>query len=196
MFALKTYTMLGFAGLYFELSHPGAIFPGVIGGIALVLAFFALQTLPVNYAGILLIVLAIIFFIMEMKITSYGLLSVAGIISLLLGSLMMFKDTGPELKLSWQVLLPTLILISGFFVFVAGLVFRAQMSKPKTGLKGLVGEIGVVKKALAPEGKVFVHGELWNARSDKTVAEDAKVRVVNVVNLMLEVEPADKSSNI
>ena len=188
--------MLGFAGLYFELSHPGAIFPGVIGGISLVLAFFAFQTLPVNYAGILLIVLAIIFFIMEMKITSYGLLSVAGIISLLLGSLMMFKDTGPELKLSWQVLLPTLILISGFFVFVAGLVFRAQMSKPKTGLKGLVGEIGVVKKALAPEGKVFVHGELWNARSDKTLEEDTKVRVVNVVNLMLEVEPADESPNI
>jgi len=188
--------MLGFAGLYFELSHPGAIFPGVIGGIALVLAFFALQTLPVNYAGILLIVLAIIFFIMEMKITSYGLLSVAGIISLLLGSLMMFKDTGPALKLSWRVILPTLILISGFFVLVAGLVFRAQIAKPRTGSKGLVGEIGIVKKALAPEGKVFVHGELWNARSDKTVDEDTKVRVVNVVNLMLEVEPADESSNI
>jgi membrane-bound serine protease (ClpP class) len=187
--------MLGFAGLYFELSHPGAIFPGVIGGIALVLAFFALQTLPVNYAGILLIVLAIIFFIMEMKITSYGLLSVAGIVSLLLGSLMMFKDTGPDLKLSWRVILPTLILISAFFVFVAGLVFRAQMSKPRTGSKGLVGEIGVVKKALAPEGKVFVHGELWNARSDKTVEADTKIRVVNVVNLMLEVEPADESPN-
>ena len=95
--------MIGLAGLYFELSHPGAIFPGVIGGIALVLAFFALQTLPVNYAGILLIVLAIIFFIMEMKITSYGLLSVAGIISLLLGSLMMFKGIGPDLGLSWRV---------------------------------------------------------------------------------------------
>ncbi|MDH3886192.1 MAG: nodulation protein NfeD [Desulfobacterales bacterium] len=188
--------MLGFAGLYFELSHPGAIFPGVIGGISLVLAFFALQTLPVNYAGILLIVLAIIFFIMEMKITSYGLLSVAGIISLLLGSLMLFKDTGPDLKLSWRVILPTLILISGFFVLVAGLVFRAQISKPRTGSKGLVGEIGIVKKTLAPEGKVFVHGELWNARSDKTVAEDAKVRVVNVVDLMLEVEPADESPNL
>ena len=188
--------MIGLAGLYFELSHPGAIFPGVIGGIALVLAFFAMQTLPVNYAGILLIVLAIIFFIMEMKITSYGLLSVAGIISIFLGSLMMFKGTGPDLKLSWRVLLPTLILVSGFFVFVAGLVFRAQISKPRTGSKGLVGEIGIVKKALAPEGKVFVHGELWNARSDKTVEENTKVRVVNVVNLMLEVEPADESLNV
>jgi membrane-bound serine protease (ClpP class) len=187
--------MIGLAGLYFELSHPGAIFPGVIGGISLVLAFFALQTLPVNYAGLLLIVLAIIFFIMEMKITSYGLLSVAGIISLLLGSLMMFKGTGPDLKLSWRVLLPTLILVSGFFVFVAGLVFRAQISKPKTGSKGLVGEIGVVKKALTPEGKVFVHGELWNAKAEKEIAEDIKVRVVNVVNLTLEVEPVDNRSS-
>jgi membrane-bound serine protease (ClpP class) len=186
--------MIGFAGLYFELSHPGAIFPGVIGGIALVLAFFALQTLPVNYAGILLIVLAIIFFIMEMKITSYGLLSVAGIISLFLGSLMMFKGSGPDLKLSLKVLLPTVILISGFFVFVAGLVFRAQMSKPRTGTKGLVGEIGIVKKALAPEGKVFVHGELWNARSEQTIEEGKKVRVINVMNLMLEVEPLEEHS--
>jgi len=186
--------MIGFAGLYFELSHPGAIFPGVIGGIALVLAFFALQTLPVNYAGILLIILAIIFFIMEMKISSYGLLSVAGIVSLLLGSLMMFKDSGPDMKLSLKVLLPTLILISGFFVFVAGLVFRAQMAKPRTGTKGLVGEIGIVKKALTPEGKVFVHGELWYARAEKAIDEDAKVRVVNVVNLMLEVEPLEEHS--
>ncbi len=188
--------MLGLAGLYFELSHPGAIFPGVIGGISLVLAFFALQTLPVNYAGILLIVLAIIFFIMEMKIPSYGLLSVAGIISLLLGSLMMFKGSGPDIKLSWKVLLPTLILISGFFVLVAGLVFRAQMSKPRTGTRGLVGEIGIVKSALAPEGKVFIHGELWNAKAQAEIDENTKVRVVNVVNLMLEVEPVDEPAGV
>jgi membrane-bound serine protease (ClpP class) len=186
--------MIGLAGLYFELSHPGAIFPGVIGGIALVLAFFALQTLPVNYAGILLIILAIIFFIMEMKVTSYGLLSVAGFISLLLGSLMLFKGTGPDTQLSLTVLLPTIILISGFFAFVAGLVFRAQMSKPRTGTKGLVGEIGIVKKALTPEGKVFVHGELWKARAQKEIGENVKVRVVNVENLLLEVEPQDENA--
>ncbi len=188
--------MIGLAGLYFELSHPGAIFPGVIGGISLVLAFFALQTLPVNYAGILLIVLAIIFFIMEMKIPSYGLLSVAGVLSLLLGSLLMFKDTDPDMGLSLKVLLPTIILISGFFVFVAGLVFRAQMSKPRTGTKGLVGEIGIVKQALTPEGKVFVHGELWNARAQEEIDENAKVRVINVVNLMLEVELADDTAGV
>jgi len=186
--------MIGLAGLYFEFSHPGAIFPGVIGGISLILAFFALQTLPVNYAGVLLIVLAIIFFIMEMKIASYGLLSVAGIVSLLLGSLMLFEGSTPGMKLSLQVLLPTIILISGFFVGVAGLVFRAQISKPSTGSGGLLGEIGIVRKALTPEGKVFVHGELWNARARQALDENTKVRVVKVVNLTLEVEPADEAS--
>jgi membrane-bound serine protease (ClpP class) len=186
--------MIGLAGLYFELSHPGAIFPGVIGGIALILAFFAMQTLPVNYAGILLIVLAIIFFIMEMKITSYGLLSVAGIVSLLLGSIMLFEGGTPDTKLSLRVLLTTVILISGFFVAVASLVFRAQISKPSTGSKGLVGEIGIVKKTLAPEGKVFVHGELWKARAKEPLDENVKVRVVKVVNLVLEVESVDEGA--
>jgi len=186
--------MIGLAGLYFELSHPGAIFPGVIGGISLILAFFALQTLPVNYAGILLIVLAIIFFIMEMKITSYGLLSIAGIFSLLLGSLMLFEGDTPDTKLSLQVLLPTVIVISVFFAAVAGLVFRAQMSKPVTGSGGMVGEIGIVQKALTPEGKVFVHGELWNARAKEPLDEHVKVRVVKVVNLILEVESVDESA--
>ena len=186
--------MIGLAGLYFEFSHPGSIFPGVIGAIALILAFFAMQTLPVNYAGILLIVLAIIFFIMEMKITSYGLLSVAGVVSLLLGSLMLFKGSAPEMKLSLQVVLPTIILISGFFVAVASLVFRAQISKPTTGSAGLVGKIGVVKKALTPEGKVFVHGELWNARAKDPIDKDAKVRVVQVVDLILEVESAERDA--
>ena len=186
--------MIGLAGLYFELSHPGAIFPGVIGAIALILAFFAMQTLPVNYAGILLIVLAIIFFIMEMKITSYGLLSVAGVVSLLLGSLMLFEGSTPDIKVSLQVVLPTVILISGFFVAVASLVFRAQISRPTTGSRGLVGEIGVVKKALTPEGKVFVHGELWNARAREPLDENVKVRVVKVVNLILEVESLDEGA--
>jgi membrane-bound serine protease (ClpP class) len=184
--------MIGLAGLYFEFSHPGAIFPGVIGAICLILAFFALQTLPVNYAGILLIVLAIIFFIMEMKIASYGLLSVAGIVSLLLGSLMLFEGEGTAERISWQVLIPTLTVISAFFTVVAFLVFRVQMSKPATGSAGLVGEVGVVKKALAPEGKVFVHGELWNATAGTPIEEGQHVRVVRVAGLKLEVEAVDR----
>ncbi|HUV50489.1 MAG TPA: nodulation protein NfeD [Anaerolineae bacterium] len=181
--------MLGLAGIYFELSHPGAIFPGVIGAIAIILAFFSFQTLPVNYAGILLIILALIFFIMEMKIASYGLLSVAGVTSLFLGSLMLFENTSPELRVSWHVFLPTIVMVSGFFVTLASLVFKAQVSKPKTGAKGLVGEIGVVKEDIMPEGKVFVHGELWNATSKNRISKGTRVRVIKVVNLILDVEP-------
>jgi membrane-bound serine protease (ClpP class) len=181
--------MIGLAGLYFELSHPGALFPGVVGGICLVLAFFALQTLPVNYAGVLLIALAVVFFILEMKLTSYGMLSVAGTVSLLLGSLMLFESEAPLGGLAWQVLLPTLLVISTFFSVVAWVVFRAQLSKPKTGAVGLVGEIGLVKTALDPHGKVFVHGELWNAVSRTPLTAGARVRVVNVTGLTLEVRP-------
>lgn len=183
--------MIGLAGIYFELSHPGSIFPGVIGGISLVLAFFSFQTLPVNYAGVLLIVLALIFFIMEMKITSYGLLSVAGVISLLLGSLMLFEDIPAEWGLKLRVLLPTVALVSGFFIFVAALVFQAQVRRPKTGAEGLVGTIGVVREAINPQGKVFVHSELWNATSREPIEINVKVIIKKVDNLMLEVEPAD-----
>ena len=155
-----------------------------------------MQTLPVNYAGILLIILAIIFFIMEMKITSYGLLSIAGIVSLLLGSIMLFEGDTPEMNLSLQVLVPTLVVVSGFFVAVAALVFKSHQSKPKTGVAGLVGETGIVKQAVKPEGKVFVHGELWNATSKVEIEKGEKVRVVNVVNLVLEVEPVTLSTNL
>jgi membrane-bound serine protease (ClpP class) len=183
--------MIGLAGLYFELSHPGAVLPGVVGGISIILAFFAFQTIPVNYAGFLLIILAIVFFIMEMQIASYGLLSIAGITSLLLGSLMLFESNGTDMRLSWKVLVPTLMVVSGFFVVISGLVFKSQLLKPKTGARGLLGEIGVVKEPILQEGKVFVHGELWKAISKDPIEKGAKVRVVNVENLVLEVEPVE-----
>ncbi|CAB5084977.1 Putative membrane-bound ClpP-class protease associated with aq_911 [Olavius algarvensis associated proteobacterium Delta 3] len=186
--------LIGLAGLYFELSHPGAIFPGVIGGIAIILAFFALQTLPVNYAGLLLIVLAVVFFIMEMKIASYGLLSVAGVTSLLLGSLMLFEGDSPEIRVAWQVMIPTVGLISAFFIAVAGMVFKAHVSQPRTGVSGLIGQVGVVKNIIDPAGKVFIRGELWNAEAGTTIPEGVKVRVVNVTNLMLEVEAVEEAS--
>jgi len=185
--------MIGLAGIYFELSHPGAVLPGVVGGISIILAFFAFQTIPVNYAGFLLIVLALIFFIMEMKITSYGLLSIAGITSLLLGSIMLFENSDTGMRLSWEVLIPTLVLISGFFVVVSGLVFKSHLSKPRTGARGLIGEIGVVRESLMPEGKVFVHGELWKAISKDPIQTGTRVRVVKIVNLVLEVEPLERS---
>jgi len=181
--------MIGLAGLYFELAHPGAIFPGVVGAISLILAFFAFQTLPVNYAGILLIILAIVLFILEMKITSYGLLSIAGVISLILGSLMLFEGSSPEISISIKILLPTILLISGFFIVVASLVFKSQVARPRTGASGLLDEIGVVKKEISPDGKVFVHGELWNATATVQIEEGTRVKVVKVNNLVLEVTP-------
>jgi membrane-bound serine protease (ClpP class) len=184
--------MVGLVGLYFELSHPGAVLPGVVGGISIILAFFAFQTIPVNYAGFLLIILALVFFILEMKIASYGLLSIAGIASLLLGSLMLFEDSGSGRELSWGVLIPTMVVVSGFFVFISGLVFKSHMSKPKTGTSGLVGEIGVVKETILTEGRVLVHGEMWKAISKDPIEKGVKVRVVSVERLVLQVEPLDK----
>jgi len=182
--------MIGLAGLYFELSHPGVVLPGVVGSIALILAFYSFQTLPVNIAGVLLIVLALIFFILEMKIASYGLLSAAGIVSLLLGSVMLFdRGIDGQPGISWGVLMPTLVLVGGFFVAVAGLVFRSQRRRPMTGDSGLIGKTGVVKTALDPIGRIQVHGELWSARSRAPVAVGQKVRVVAVDGLTLEVEP-------
>ena len=181
--------MIGLAGLYFELSHPGAILPGVIGSIALILAFYSFQTLPVNIAGVLLIVLALIFFILEMKIASYGLLSVAGIISLLLGSVMLFDRGDGSTGVSWRVILPTLSLVGSFFVAVAGLVFRSRTHRPMTGISGLIGETGIVKTPLSPQGRIQVHGEMWKAHCGTPVAVGSRVRVTAVHGLTLEVEP-------
>lgn len=181
--------MIGMLGLYFELSNPGAIFPGVVGGICLILAFYAFQTLPINTAGLLLILCGLILFIMELKIASYGLLSVAGVICLLLGSLMLFDAQEPEMQLAWKVLIPTVMLVSGFFVLIAAMVFKAHRHQPASGQEAMAGEIGIVKKALAPEGKVFVHGELWYARAHSPIPAGARVRVVGVHSLKLEVEP-------
>jgi membrane-bound serine protease (ClpP class) len=176
--------MIGLAGLYFELSHPGAILPGVVGAISLILAFFSFQTLPVNYAGLLLIALAIIFFIAEIKVTSYGLLSLAGLISLTLGSIMLFENVGVSLKL----MMPTIVLIGGFFVGIAFLAFRAYRRKPKGGRDGLIGESGVVEEKIDPEGLIFAHGEYWRATSNEVVEEGERVRVIGLRGLKLIVE--------
>jgi membrane-bound serine protease (ClpP class) len=176
--------MIGLAGLYFELSHPGAILPGVVGAISLILAFFSFQTLPVNYAGLLLIALAIIFFIAEIKVTSYGLLSLAGLISLTLGSIMLFENVGVSLRL----MMPTIVLIGGFFVGIAFLAFRAYRRTPKGGRDGLIGESGVVKEKIDPEGLIFAHGEYWRATSNEIVEEGEKVRIIGLRGLKLIVE--------
>jgi membrane-bound serine protease (ClpP class) len=187
--------MIGLAGLYFELSHPGAILPGVVGAFCLVLSFFAFQTLPVNYTGMLLIFLALIFFILELKVTSYGMLTVAGILSMSLGSIMLFESGDSGIVLSLGVLLSTVGMVSGFFIAVAVIVVRAQVTRPRTGAEGLVGEEGVVKTPLSPEGKVFVHGELWRATAASSIEGGVRVRVVGVRGLVLEVETVNADAN-
>lgn len=180
--------MIGLAGLYFEFSNPGAVLPGVVGAIALILAFYSLQTLPFNTTGILLIVLAVIFFILELKITSYGMLSIAGLICMLLGSLMLFKNASPGFRLAWQVILPTVLAVCGFFVVATALVVRAHTLRPRTGAEGLMSEIGIVKAIERQEGKVLVHGELWKAEFRGEVALGDKVKVVGVRDLVVTVE--------
>ncbi len=187
--------MIGLAGLYFELSHPGTIFPGVIGGIALILAFFSMQTLPVNTAGILLILVAVILFILELKVTSYGMLSVAGVLSLLLGSLMLFKGAGPQFQVALGVLVPTVLVISGFFVALAYLVVRAHVHQAWTGEDGLINEVGVVKQIEGLKGKVQVHGELWQATFTEPASVADQVQVTAVDGLVLTAAPLQKSDD-
>ncbi len=188
--------MLGLAGLYFELSHPGAILPGVVGAVCLILAFYAMHLLPVNYAGVLLILLSGVLFFLEIKITSYGLLGLAGLVSLVLGSLMLFGRNPEALRVSYQVLLPVLVTIGAFFCVVTYLAAKAVWRKPTTGPEGLVGEKGEAITDLGPEGgQVFVHGEIWQAVSSEKIPEGSKVVVEAVEGLKLRVRRLDLGSS-
>jgi len=184
--------LIGLAGLYFELSNPGVILPGVIGGISLILAFYSMQTLSANYAGILLILLAIILFIAEIKIASYGVLSIGAIISLTLGSLMLFQSSVPYLRISWNVMVPSIILTTAFFLTIVWLTVKAQRKQPATGYEGLVHMTGTARTDIFHEGKVFVHGEYWNACSAALIEKGSTVRVINVKGMVVEVEKINK----
>ena len=183
--------MLGLLGIYFEFAHPGAIFPGILGGISLILAFFAFQILPINYAGLALIFLAILLFILEIKITSHGLLAIGGVVSLLIGSVMLIRSDIPELRPSLTFILPVVVGFSLIFLFIVTIAARAMRRKVQTGGEGLVGETGTARTDLAPEGRVFVHGELWRATAGTPVPKGARVRVVQVEkDMSLKVEKA------
>ncbi len=170
--------MLGFYGLLYELANPGVIFPGVIGGICLILAFFSFQMLPINYAGVALILLGIILFIAEIKITSYGMLSVGGVISLLLGSIMLIDSPADFLRISFiKVILPVVLVTAAFFLFALVMVVRAHRRRPTTGKEGLIGGIGIAKTDLRPEGLVEIRGELWNAVAEEGVKTGEKIQV-------------------
>jgi membrane-bound serine protease (ClpP class) len=183
--------MLGTLGLIFELSTPGAILPGVIGGISLILAFFAFQSLPLNFAGLLLILFAIVLFIAEVKVTSHGVLAIGGIVAMALGSLMLYDAPEIGFRVSWRVIVPTVALTAGLFLFALTLGVRAFRRRPLLGVSGLVGQTGVARGALEPEGQVSVHGELWRAVADRPLADGAPVTVVDVQGLTLRVVGTD-----
>jgi len=182
--------MIGIYGIMFELYNPGSILPGVVGVMSLILAFYSLHTLPINYAGLALIIFAVILFIAEIKVVSHGLLSIGGVISLVLGSIMLIdtESTLEVIKISWQVILVIVILTSSFFIFAIGFGIKAQSRKPTTGIEGIIGEIGETISNLEPEGQIRVHGELWNAESlDGSISKGTKVKVTQVSNLKLMV---------
>ena len=183
--------MIGIYGLFFELYNPGALFPGIIGGICLILAFYSMHTLPVNYAGLALIILSIILFLLEIKIVSHGALTIGGVISLFLGSMMLIDTESilEAMEISMELIIFIVILTSAFFIFAITLGIKAQRKKTTTGTEGMIGEIGKTVTKLSPSGEITVHGEFWKAECHEgEIEEGADVEVVAVQNLKLKVK--------
>jgi membrane-bound serine protease (ClpP class) len=191
--------MLGFYGLLFELYSPGAIAPGVIGGICLILAFYSMHTLPINYAGLALIIFAIILFVLEVKIISHGVLGIGGVIAFALGSMMLIRTNSALefIRISWGVIISTTVATALFFFFLIVLAVKAQKAKPVTGIEGMVGEVGETLAKLEPSGMVRVHGELWKAESvSGSIEKGQKIKVTAIKNLTLYVEQANNNVHL
>ena len=183
--------LIGLYGIFFELYNPGSVFPGVAGAIAIILALYAMQTLPINYAGLALIVVGIVMFLLEIKITSYGLLTIGGIISFFFGSIMLYKTDGTIefVEISLGVIIPLVITTALFFVFVVGAGVRAQQKKVTTGEPAMVGSEGFTLTALNPNGQVRVQGEIWSAESiEGKIEKNAKIVVKEIHGLTLKVQ--------
>jgi membrane-bound serine protease (ClpP class) len=180
--------MIGVVGLYFEMSNPGLIFPGVIGAVSMVLSLYAMQTLPIDYAGLLLILLGALFFIAEIGVMSYGLLSLAGVVSMFLGSTMLIDSEDPAMQISKGILYPTLGLAIVFSIGILIFATRTRNLKKQGGSDGMLGEIGIVKETLNPHGRVLVHGELWVAECEGKIMEGEHVIVESVEGLKVRVK--------
>jgi membrane-bound serine protease (ClpP class) len=180
--------LLAAAGLYFEFTTPGAILPGVVGAICLILALYSFHALPINTVGLLLMLLAIVLFIAEVKVISHGILTIGGVIAMIAGGLMLVDSPEPYLRVSVPVVVVAALATAGFFLLVVGAAVRSLKRAPTTGREGLIGEVGVARSRLAPEGQVLVHGELWRARCDGEAEVGDEVRVTAVEGLRLQVE--------
>jgi membrane-bound serine protease (ClpP class) len=187
--------MVGMLGIFFELSNPGVVLPGVIGGISLILAFFAFQSLPINWAGLLLILFGVALLIAELKIASHGVLTIGGVVSMVLGSFMLYEAPEAGFRVSWAVILPTVGASAGLVVWAVSAGLRAMMRPPTTGVAGMIGQRAVVRAALDPEGQVQLDGELWRAvAEDAPVPAGETVRVTGVDGLTLRVSRAANRS--
>jgi membrane-bound serine protease (ClpP class) len=184
---------LGVACLYVEFTHPGMILPGVVGAIAIVLAIFAFHLLPINYMGVILILLALAMFALEVKVTSHGALAVGGIIAMVIGAMILVDSPWPAARIHLSTALGVTIPLAVITVILVRLALAAQQRKVVTGDQGMVGALGVAQTELAPVGKVFVHGEIWQARAAGKIQPGARVRVKEVQGLTLVVEPEDDS---
>jgi membrane-bound serine protease (ClpP class) len=187
--------MVGMLGIFFELSNPGVVLPGVIGGISLILAFFAFQSLPINWAGLLLILFGVALLIAEIKIASHGVLTIGGVVSMVLGSFMLYEAPEAGFRVSWTVILPTVGASAGLVVWAVSAGLRAMMRPPTTGTAGMIGQHAVVRAALDPEGQVQLDGELWRAvAEDAPVPAGETVRVTGIDGLTLRVSRAANRS--
>ncbi|MDT8420534.1 MAG: nodulation protein NfeD [Desulfuromonadales bacterium] len=188
--------MLGMLGIFFELSQPGVILPGVIGAIALLLAFFALQTLPVNFVGVLLILLSLVLFVLEIKVVSYGMLSVGGIVAMSIGSLMLIDSSDPYMQISRAVIAATVSCSAAFFLLATWMVVRTQRRRFFSGTEGMIGETGMAVSDIGEDGKVFVHGEYWQATSQDRIAAGTRIEVTAVADgLVLKVRGLEKAES-
>lgn len=184
---------VGMLALWAEFQHPGAIVPGVVGALAILLAVIALNMLPTRYAALALILASFAFFILEVKFTSHGLFGVAGVLTMFLGGILLVEGPIPEMRVNWATALAVSVSFGFIAVFLMGIAIRALRNRVTTGEEGMIGETGVARTALEPAGKVFVHGELWDAVAASPISAGARIRVVKVRDLTLEVEraPAD-----
>jgi membrane-bound serine protease (ClpP class) len=179
---------IGMIGIMMELYNPGAILPGVVGVISLALCFLSAQILPINYIGAMLIGFAVVLFILELKVTSYGILTIGGIISFILGATMLFEAPIPEMRINFSVIATAAFLIAATMAFLIVMVVSLHRRKPLTGMQGLLQESGVAQTDIHPDGQVFVHGEIWKATSNQAITKGDKVKIVSVDGLSLRVE--------
>ena len=183
---------IGTIGMMAELYSPGAILPGIIGAISLILAFYSLQSLPVNYAGALLVILGVVFLLLEISVTSYGLLALGGLAAMTLGGLLLIKSDAPFLQVSLSFLLPTVMTAGSLVGIIAWMAIKSGSRRPVTGIEGMIGSIGIAKTDVNPRGQITVHGEIWEAISHTPIRQGETAEVTSVEGLTVTVAPTHK----